>query len=133
MARDITYTALILSAAVLIPFGLGFLLIPKLLLVNYGVELDASAERLVRMMGSAVMALGLLALLARNLDGPGRRLAGKALLCFFLLKFVVTLEAVLGGMFNTLGWTILAVDLPMSVVWVWVIGYKDPARPVPRD
>lgn len=125
LAMRSMYMSLVVSAGLLMAFGAGFLLIPKLVLGMYGVVLDASAERLARMFGTAVLALGLLGFLARNLGASTRRLAGKSLLCFFLLKSAVTLEAVLGGMFNALGWTILAIDIPMSALWAWVILYVE--------
>lgn len=121
MANDTTRVALIISGTMLTIFGLMFLSISKPLLAVYGVDLDATGVRIFRMGGGAVLALGALGILARNLDEPSQRLAGKSLLCYYSLKSVVAFEAVLGGMFNSLGWSILAIDIPMAIFWTWVL------------
>jgi hypothetical protein len=127
MPNDATGVALAIAGTVLMLFGLGFLTAPTVVLAAYGVGLDVTAERLVRMCGTAIVPLGVLGLLARKLDSRSRRLAGKCLLCFFWLKSVVTLEAVLGGMFNVFGWSILLIDIPMSLVWTWILWRGDAA------
>ena len=112
----------VVSGALLGCFGAGFLVAPSFVLGTYGVELDSSSARLVRMFGAAVLALALLSIHARDSDGDAQRMVARTLLVFFLIKAIVSTEAVLGGMFNALGWTILMIDAPLAAMWTtWLL------------
>ena len=106
------------TAALMIFFGLGFLLIPGRVFLLYGVTLDAGGIMLARVAGSAVLALGTLAWSVRtSTDAQVIRHAATALVCFFLFKTAVTLLAQLSGVFNALGWTILVIDAPLLALY----------------
>lgn len=101
---------LTVTAVVMMLFGSGFILVPEQVFSLYGVSLDASGAMLAHVAGAAVLSLGLLAWLTRQAEKAAARTALVALLCFFLLKTTVTVLAQLGGVFNMLGWSIVALD-----------------------
>ncbi len=106
------------TAALMLFFGTGFLVLPTLVFSLYGVVLDASGRMLAHVAGAAVFALGTLAWTVRNTADPAvNRPAMTALVCFFLLKSAVTLMAQLSGVFNALGWTILLIDIPLCLLY----------------
>jgi hypothetical protein len=107
------------TAILMIGFGLGFLLIPVPLFNIYGVQLTASGVMLAHVSGAAVGALGTLAWGARALEeSRSQRVALAALAVFFILKSTVTLLAQLSGVFNALGWSILALDVPLAALYL---------------
>src|SRR5688572_3542052 len=106
------------TAALMLFFGTGFLLLPGLVFSLYGVVLNDSGVMLAHVAGAAIFALGTLAWTLRNTADPAFiRPAVIALFCFFLLKSAVTLLAQLSGVFNAFGWTILLIDIPLCLLY----------------
>lgn len=113
-----TRRLLTITAALLLLFGCGFILLPRLVFSIYGVALDPGGIMLARVAGAAIFSLGTLAWLGRKTSIPGTtRVVVLALCCFFVIKSVVTLIAQLSGVFNGLGWSILLIDVPLAVLY----------------
>src|SRR5688572_15412961 len=115
-------TLFAVTAALMGFFGAGFVLAPGAVFGLYGVALDAAGVMLARVAGAAVLALAVLAWLSRDAAGsePGRA-AATALLCFFVVKTTVTVLAQLGGVFNALGWSIVALDAALLLAHAYAL------------
>ena len=112
---------LTITAAVLGAFGAGFVLMPGLVFGIYGVSLNASGLMLAHVAGAAIIGLAAFAWLSRNLapDLVQRTLA-PSLLLWFTIKAVVTLIAQLQGVFNTLGWSIVGLDVLFMAAFAYL-------------
>ncbi len=111
-------TLFIVTAVLMLFFGAGFVLLPVQVFGMYGVTLDASGIMLGHVAGAAVFALGALAVLFRNnKDTQTNRLAAIALGTFFLIKTIVTVLAQLDGVFNSLGLSIILIDVVMLLAY----------------
>lgn len=130
-AVDKSHPILVATALVLSTFGACFVLIPTLLFPLYGVTLDPAGLMLARVAGAAVLGLGMLAWLTRRAALEARRPAHRALALFFLVKAIVTVLALLAGVLNTWGWTILAIDIPLFAMNAGEsLGEDRPRQPV---
>lgn len=110
------------TAVVLVFFGAGFVLIPTTVFSLYSISLTDSGIMLANVAGAAVFALGLLAWLFRNSsDSDASRSAATALLGFFVIKSIVTIVAQLGGVFNALGWSIVALDVILTIAYAYFL------------
>lgn len=87
-------------------FGLGFLLVPGIVLPLYGPTPEPTAILMSRFFGVALFHLGLLLYLLRDVREPGlQRLIATAGVAGSLAGLAVALMAVLGGLVNSLGWS----------------------------
>ena len=114
-------TLFTLTAALMVFFGAGFLLAPGPVFALYGVALDPAGVMLANVAGAAVLSLGLLAWLSRDAAAASARTAATTLLCFFVVKTTVTLLAQLGGVFNALGWSIVALDAALGLGYAYLL------------
>lgn len=123
-----TKTLLSITAALMLFFGTGFILLSRPVFSIYGVALDPAGVMLARVAGAAIFSLGALAWLGRNSSMPEvTRVVVVTLCCFFVIKSIVTLVAQLTGVFNVLGWSILLIDVPLAVLFAREVFYR-PAK-----
>jgi hypothetical protein len=112
-------------------FGLGFLLVPALLLAPLGVSLDETSALLARLFGAAIISFPFLLWLA-SLADDGRFRHGVALtmLAYFLISGVLLLVAELVGQMNARGWIIVALHAVFVGWFGWfaVRGAPQPQR-----
>ena len=105
-------TFMLVYAVISAVFGLGFVFIPGLLLPLYGVEPDAALKLIGQLFGAVLISLALLAWLVRNLrDSETQRPVIISLLVGEALGFILALIGQLNGVFNALGWSVIAVYL----------------------
>ncbi len=105
-------TFMVIYAVVSAAFGLGFVLMPGQLLPIYGVEPDAALKLIGQFFGAALVSLALVTWLVRNLsDSEARRAIVLALLVGETLGFIFALIGQLNGIFNVMGWSVVAVYL----------------------
>ena len=105
-------TFMLVYAVISAVFGLGFVFIPGLLLPLYGVEPDAPLRLIGQLFGAVLVSLALLAWLVRNLrDSETQRPVIISLLVGEALGFILALIGQLNGVFNALGWSVIAVYL----------------------
>lgn len=103
-------TLLLIAGVLGLVFGLGFLLAPRPLLSLYGVAADPTAVLMSRFFGAALVQLGLILYLIR--DVPDLRTQRGVVLGSFLgslAGLVVALTAQFWGLVNALGWSTVAI------------------------
>ena len=90
-------------------FGLGFLLAPTAVLQQYGVATDAAGAFMSQFFGAALLQLGLVFLLVRDLpvSAVPRVAAGAAV--GELAGLWIAIRIQLGGQVNGLGWSTVAI------------------------
>lgn len=98
-------------------FGLGFMLIPDLLLAPFGVTFTPTARIFANLFGSALMGYGILLWLARKSDQSGFKKA--TIYCefvFLLMSTVFLVITQLSGLMNALGWAIVGEHIGL-LIW----------------
>lgn len=97
---------LLIAGLVALVFGLGFLFFPVALLAQYGVHTDAAGLLMSRYFATALIELGLIVYLVRNVTEPAAQRA-IALGGFLgtLVGLALTVKAELTGMLNAVGWS----------------------------
>ena len=109
-------TLLIISAIILVVFGLAFAILPGQLLELYGNPVDAPMKYLGQLFGAALIALAVLTWAARNSpDNEARRAIALALFLGHGVGFVVALIGQLGEVVNALGWFTVAIYFFISI------------------
>ena len=103
-------TLLRLAGLLALAFGIGFLFAPVRVLSMYGVAAEPTVVLMARFFGSALVQLGLVLYLIRDVRDPTTR-RGVVLGSFLgsLAGFVVSLTAQFWGLVNGLGWSSVAI------------------------
>jgi hypothetical protein len=103
-------TLLRLAGLLALAFGIGFLFAPARVLAMYGVTAEPTAVLMGRFFGSALVQLGLVFYLIRDVSDPTTR-RGVVLGSFLgsLAGFVVSLTAQFWGLLNSFGWSSVAI------------------------
>lgn len=120
---------MVVSGALALVFGIGFLIIPRPLTSLYGLELTKSGTFVARLLGVQLAGYGILSWLLRNLiKFHTQRLV---LLAFFITDaagFVVSLLSQLAGLMNSLGWSIVLIYLLLSLAfgYLYIAGTNAP-------
>jgi hypothetical protein len=101
---------LLIAGLVALLFGLGFLLVPGPLLAGYGVTADPAAILMARFFGAALVQLGLVLYLTRDVADPaGQR--GIVLGSFLgsAAGLMVALMGQISGLVGALGWSTVVI------------------------
>ena len=103
-------TLLRLAGLLALAFGIGFLFAPARVLSMYGVAAEPTVVLMARFFGSALIQLGLVFYLIRDVSDPTTR-RGVVLGSFLgsLAGFVVSLTAQFWGLVNNFGWSSVAI------------------------
>jgi len=103
-------TLLRLAGLLALAFGIGFLFAPANVLSMYGVAAEPTVVLMARFFGSALVQLGLVFYLIRDVSDPTTR-RGVVLGSFLgsLAGFVVSLTAQFWGLVNNFGWSSVAI------------------------
>ena len=103
-------TLLRLAGLLALAFGIGFLFAPARVLAMYGVAAEPTVVLMARFFGSALIQLGLVFYLIRDVSDPTTR-RGVVLGSFLgsLAGFVVSLTAQFWGLVNNFGWSSVAI------------------------
>ncbi|MEA2714440.1 MAG: hypothetical protein QOK27_2401 [Gemmatimonadales bacterium] len=103
-------TLLRLAGLLALAFGIGFLFAPARVLAMYGVAAEPTVVLMARFFGSALVQLGLVLYLIRDVSDPVTR-RGVVLGSFLgsLAGFVVSLTAQFWGLMNSFGWSSVAI------------------------
>jgi hypothetical protein len=103
-------TLLRLAGLLALAFGIGFLFAPARVLAMYGVAAEPTVVLMARFFGSALVQLGLVFYLIRDVSDPTTR-RGVVLGSFLgsLAGFVVSLTAQFWGLVNSFGWSSVAI------------------------
>jgi hypothetical protein len=103
-------TLLRLAGILALAFGIGFLFAPARVLSMYGVAAEPTVVLLARFFGSALVQLGLVFYLIRDVSDPTTR-RGVVIGSFLgsLAGFVVSLTAQFWGLVNSFGWSTVGI------------------------
>jgi hypothetical protein len=103
-------TLLRLAGVLALAFGLGFLFAPVKVLALYGVVAEPPVVLMARYFGAALVQLGLVLYLIRDVSDPTTR-RGVVIGSFLgsLAGFVVSLTAQFWGLVNSFGWSTVAI------------------------
>ena len=103
-------TLLRLAGILALAFGIGFLFAPARVLSMYGVAAEPTVVLLARFFDSALVQLGLVFYLIRDVSDPTTR-RGVVIGSFLgsLAGFVVSLTAQFWGLMNSFGWSTVAI------------------------
>ncbi len=104
-------TLLSIVGVVTILFGIGFVAVPDAVLAQYGIGTpDAHTIFMSRLFGAALVQIGLLAWVARNIVEPlGRGAIVLSGLTGTVIGFLVALQGQMHGIANALGWSTVAI------------------------
>ena len=112
-------------------FGIGFLLAPTPLLAQYGVQTDAAGVFVARLLGAALLELGLVFFLARRVEDPATMRAIAMGACIGeLAGFWITLRIQLTGLVNSMGWSSVAIYGVLAVAFGRLAFGRYAARPM---
>ena len=108
-------TFISIHSILLFLFGLGFLLVPAWMLSVYGTSTNSTGLLVARIFGIGNIQLSILMWTSRN--DVGSKILKTLVLMLFLgnaLAFMLALQAQISGIFNVLGWTNVALYLPLK-------------------
>lgn len=101
---------LIINAVVAVIYGISYELIPETILSLYGTTQGPSEVFYARLFGAALIGIGLLTWLARNItESATQRAIVLSLLAFSVIGAIVAISATVSGVMNAVGWTGVAV------------------------
>jgi hypothetical protein len=108
-------TLMTLAAADAVAFGLVSLLLPDAVLSILGGQTDDLGRALLRELGAILLALGIITWFLRDLDdGPVRRGVTSGAITGIALTAVIVGFVTASGMFNVLGWAIVAIHVILA-------------------
>jgi len=109
-------TWMTVKAIVCIVFGLGFVILPSVVMNLYDVKLGEGGVYMTRLLGQAFILLSLLLWLVRNTDEAAtRRAFALAVFVGDLIGFVISLQGQLAGSVNALGWVTVIIYLVLAL------------------
>ena len=90
-------------------FGIGFIAVPDFLLGNFGVTSTPDLVFMARLFGSALLAFSTLLWYARGSKSTDlQKAAARSFFLYFLVSTILIVLAQLGGLFNIMGWSMVA-------------------------
>jgi len=120
-------TLMVAKAVVCLVFGILLLGIPGVLMSLYGVSLDEGGIFMARLYGASLLGNLVLSWFSRN--DPGSEALRAAVLGLFVydaVGLIVALVAMLSGIMNVLGWSVVAICLLLTVGY----GYFQFVKPI---
>ena len=113
-------TLLSINAVVALAYALGLLLVPASLLKVYGLTSGPGERLMAQFFGVALVAVGLLTWLARNVADPSAQRAFiLALLISDAVGLLVALLGTLSGVMNVVGWSAVAIYLLLGLGYAY--------------
>jgi hypothetical protein len=97
-------------------FGLNLLFIPSLFMSVFGCPLDAQGMLVARVLGSALVALGVIHFMLRNSKVPGPEIIALIIfsLLFNLVDVPIMVSGTVAGVMNALGWVPVVVNITIA-------------------
>ena len=103
-------TLMVANAVLAFGYAAGMLLMPATLLANYGMSVGSSEKMVAQFFGVALVFLGVVTWLARNITDPAtQRALVLALLTTDTIGVVVSVMGTLSGAMNAFGWSSVAI------------------------
>ena len=120
-----------MNGVVSIGYGIVGLVVPATLASVYGVEITDREGLILRSLSASYLGLGVLCWVARGLgDGAARRSIAIGALASWGLSLAVGLAGQVAGLVNTLGWSV--VGLQLAFVLGWGLALRESARSTSR-
>ena len=117
--------AFMMNTVVGLVFGVGFSLVPGLVLSIFGIKYDNGTIYVGQVLGATLIALSTVTWFAKeSSDWKLVRAILAGLLIFEVIGLVATVLAVLGGVTNALGWFIVLVLLTQALPRVYFLFVK---------
>lgn len=120
-------TFISIHSILLFLFGLGFLLLPAMVLSVYGTSSNSTGLLTARVFGICTIELSVIIWFCRK--ELGSRILKTLIILLFLgkaLAFTLTLHAQISGIFNLLGWTNVALYLLFAFEYgYFLVEYKN--------
>lgn len=111
-----------INGVVSIAYGIAGLVVPAALASAYGVEITDREGLVLRSLSASYLGLGVLCWVARGLaDGAARRSIAIGALVSWGLSLPVALAGQLAGLVNTLGWSVVGLQLAFVLGWGWAL------------
>jgi hypothetical protein len=121
-------TAFLIGAVLALAFGVGFLLMPALVLSIYGVAGDVPTALMGRFFGVALLQVGLtLWLLKETREAATQRGLAMGGALGAVAGIVVALMGTLAGTLNAMGWSVVAIYALLLVGYLGVLRAPQPA------
>lgn len=118
-------TVLILNSLAALLVSIGLVLLPSIVVSIYGRTTDTAGLYLAQHYGATGLGIGVLTWLSRNVSlEEARRALLPALLIVFLVEFVLDLTAQFEGIVNSLGWSVIALDLLFALGYGYLLFLK---------
>jgi hypothetical protein len=108
-------TFLMVVAVFALVYALGLLLMPAFMATTYGLGTSASEILLARLFGTAMLALGLIIWLSKDLTGANARGLILGSLIADVVGAVVALMATLSGVMSAVGWSAFGIYLVFAL------------------
>ena len=109
-------TIFIIHAIVPLAYGICFELVPQLMLSIYGVTQGPGEILMGRYFGVALIGIGLVFWLARDVtDGKARRAIVLALLISNIIGVIVSVQGTLSGVMSAVGWSAVGIYVLMGL------------------
>ena len=117
---------MIAKAIIVLLFGVGFVLIPKILAGIYGMEFNDAATLMGRLFGGGFILEAIILWAARNTDRDDVACRGimLAVIVSNAIGFIVCLLATLAGTWNAIGWLSVGLYLVFGLVFAWLFFKK---------
>jgi hypothetical protein len=117
---------MITKAIVVLIFGVGFVLVPKMLAAIYGMAVDPVATLMARLFGGGFILEAIVLWYARNTDRDDAACRGIMLgvVVSNVIGFIVCLLATLAGTWNALGWLSVALYLVFGLGFAYFLFFK---------
>jgi hypothetical protein len=117
-------TLFIINAVIQLFFGLGFMLAPTIVLGLFGTQTDATGITLAHVAGGVILSLAIISWLGRDIDTDRAQdaIAWGAVFFAHFQAGILTLFAILNGIFNTLAWSAVVMDAFFVVAFFLVRG-----------
>ena len=108
---------LTITAIIYIPFGLGMMLIPFELFGFYGFELNAAGAILGRVVGAAIVGMGLINYLSRNevITSPALRAILIGNMVYHVLDTVIDFFPTYQGVVNSWTWSFVGLHIVLAI------------------
>jgi hypothetical protein len=120
-------TMLTVNTLLALLFGIGFLILPGVILPIFGIAADPATMLMAELLGAALIGIGVVTWLVKDSGfTPPVRAIVTGLLVFNVLGFIVSLLAVVNGVTNGVGWILPAALLIEALPRVYFLFVNPP-------
>jgi hypothetical protein len=115
----------VLNTIIAIVFGLGFLLVPAVVLSLYGVPQDPATELIARFFGTALIGLGLICWFTSDIsDAAALRAIMLGLVISHTAGLIVAVVGTVSGVLNAFGWSAVILYLVLVLGYAYLLFMK---------